>query len=152
MVEIGSYLGASSCFLAAAAMETRGRLYCIDTWQNEGMSEGLRNTYDEFCINTSRYKYVIRALRKTSIEASRDFQDVADLLFIDGDHSYQGVKTDLQCWLPYVRIGGWVLLHDYGWAEGVRRAVKELLMPIQIGEAQILPNLYSARVDPKRSA
>lgn len=49
-VEIGSYLGASSCYIAAS--KNCQKLYCIDTWANEGMSEGLRDTFDEFIINT----------------------------------------------------------------------------------------------------
>lgn len=34
-----------------------------------------------------------------------------DLLFIDGDHSYEGVKRDL-AWIQYVRPGGYVVFHD----------------------------------------
>ena len=151
MVEIGSYLGASSCFLAAAAHERRGRVYCVDTWHNNGMTEGRRDTYAEFCYNTRGYAKNIVPLRMLSEEACRRFHGSVHLLFLDGDHSYQGVRTDLECWLPRLEVGGWLLLHDYGWAEGVRRAVKDLVIPIQVGEAKILPNLYSARVNPKRS-
>lgn len=35
-----------------------------------------------------------------------------DFLFIDGDHSYQGVKSDWQDYSPLVRAGGLVALHD----------------------------------------
>jgi len=35
-----------------------------------------------------------------------------DLLFIDGDHTYQGVKQDFQMYSPLVRKGGIVVLHD----------------------------------------
>lgn len=52
IVEIGSYIGGSSSFLASAAKEKNGVLYCVDTWENEGMSEGMRDTYDEFFLNT----------------------------------------------------------------------------------------------------
>jgi predicted O-methyltransferase YrrM len=34
------------------------------------------------------------------------------LLFIDGDHSYAGAKTDFDRWSAFVRRGGHVLLHD----------------------------------------
>lgn len=51
-VEIGSYLGASSCYIAAS--KNCQKLYCIDTWANEGMSEGLRDTFDEFIDNTKK--------------------------------------------------------------------------------------------------
>jgi predicted O-methyltransferase YrrM len=35
-----------------------------------------------------------------------------DLLFIDGDHSYLGVKKDFEMYAPFVRRGGIVLFHD----------------------------------------
>jgi predicted O-methyltransferase YrrM len=35
-----------------------------------------------------------------------------DLLFIDGDHSYQGIKKDFRMYSPLVRTGGIVVLHD----------------------------------------
>jgi predicted O-methyltransferase YrrM len=35
-----------------------------------------------------------------------------DVLFIDGDHSYDGVKKDFELWSPLVRPGGIVLFHD----------------------------------------
>jgi cephalosporin hydroxylase len=35
-----------------------------------------------------------------------------DFLFIDGDHTYQGVKQDFQMYSPLVKKGGIVSLHD----------------------------------------
>jgi len=35
-----------------------------------------------------------------------------DLLFIDGDHRYEGVKTDFASYAPLVRAGGLIALHD----------------------------------------
>ena len=35
-----------------------------------------------------------------------------DLLFIDGDHRYEGVRTDFEMYAPLVRRGGLVALHD----------------------------------------
>ena len=36
----------------------------------------------------------------------------ADLLYVDGDHSYAGCSADLNNWWDKVRIGGHVVLHD----------------------------------------
>lgn len=36
----------------------------------------------------------------------------ADLLFIDGDHSYAGVRRDYELWRDLVRPGGYIVLHD----------------------------------------
>jgi cephalosporin hydroxylase len=35
-----------------------------------------------------------------------------DFLFIDGDHSYDGVKRDFELWSPLVRPGGIIAFHD----------------------------------------
>jgi predicted O-methyltransferase YrrM len=35
-----------------------------------------------------------------------------DFLFIDGDHSYEGVKKDFEMYSPLVRKGGIIAFHD----------------------------------------
>jgi predicted O-methyltransferase YrrM len=35
-----------------------------------------------------------------------------DLLFIDGDHTYEGVKQDFEMYEPFVKKGGMIVLHD----------------------------------------
>lgn len=150
IVEIGSYLGASAYFMAAAAGKKNSRVFCVDTWDNDGMTEGRRDTYHEFINNVERYRSVITPIRGRSAEVASTFLEDIDLLFIDGDHSYTSVLQDIKGWLPKLKRGGIVALHDWGWAEGVREAVSETIPPIQIGPAKILPNLYLARVDPSR--
>ena len=52
-----------------------------------------------------------------------------DFVFIDGLHSYEGVKQDLEDWVPKVRKGGIVSGHDYYESQsgklGVVKAVDE---------------------------
>jgi predicted O-methyltransferase YrrM len=36
-----------------------------------------------------------------------------DMVFIDGDHSYEGCKADIEFWLPHVKQNGIVAIHDY---------------------------------------
>lgn len=57
-----------------------------------------------------------------------------DLVFIDGDHSYEGVRSDFERWGRRVRIGGAVLLDDAfdedvfkSCADTVRRFVDEIV-------------------------
>ena len=56
-----------------------------------------------------------------------------ELLFVDGDHSYEGARADYQRWGAFVRPGGHLLFHDavdsggYGnHYPGVARAVGEV--------------------------
>jgi cephalosporin hydroxylase len=52
-----------------------------------------------------------------------------DLIVIDGDHSYEGVKADIDNYLPMLRKGGFLVLHDTvfeGPDWGVSQMVAEL--------------------------
>ncbi len=57
-----------------------------------------------------------------------------DVLFIDGDHRYEGVRQDFLCYRPFVNEGGLILFHDIvedhgagrAWVGGVPRLWKEL--------------------------
>lgn len=65
------------------------------------------------------------------------------MVFVDGDHSYEGCKGDIEAWVPHIVDGGIISVHDYGkqniapnpdgphWRPwpGVDSAVNELLIP-----------------------
>ncbi len=51
-----------------------------------------------------------------------------DLLFIDGDHTYEGVTKDIFTWTPKVRHGGRIMFHDYNNVEqGVVKAIDKYI-------------------------
>lgn len=143
-IEIGSYLGSSSCFIAHAINERESLLYCIDTWQNDAMSEGNKDTFEEFEKNTRNLRNVIRVVKKFSTEA---VEDVAHLkgkisfLFVDGDHSYGSVKKDWEIFSPFLLDDAIVVFHDSGWAEGVQRVIREYVLP-RMKRHGSLPNLW----------
>jgi predicted O-methyltransferase YrrM len=143
IVEIGSYFGASTCFIAEA-LNTKpdGKLLCIDTWGNDAMSEGKKDTFETFLKNTVKYKHKIKTIRCKSNEAISEIKNTIDLLFIDGDHAYSGVTEDINNYLPKLNNGALIIFHDYG-AEGVRRAIHERIHPIAKKYAS-LKNMYWA--------
>ncbi len=47
-----------------------------------------------------------------------------DMVFVDADHSYNGVISDIDAWLPKIRSGGWIVGHDIDWTT-VRAAVHD---------------------------
>lgn len=67
-------------------------------------------------------------MRMTSYQAAPSIEDHSlDFVFIDGDHSYEGVRADIKLWLPKVKHGGWIGGHDYDHPRlpGVTKAVDE---------------------------
>jgi len=146
-VEIGSYLGASSAFIAEGIKrrEKPTTLFCVDTWLNDAMSEGPRDTYADFVRNMSPYGDRVTPLRGRSTEVAQTFAQPIGLLFLDGDHSYEAMNDDVTAWLTKVAPGGVVICHDVGWAEGVQRVVRESIESVTMDSAR-LPNLYWARV------
>ena len=53
-----------------------------------------------------------------------------ELLFIDANHSYLAVRSDIRFWSSHVIEGGWIVFHDYGNPNypGVHRAVHRQLI------------------------
>ena len=141
-VEIGSYIGASSYFIAKG-LKNKSKLYCIDAWQNDAMSEGKWDTFQEFCSNTNTVSSIITPIREYSYNAVEYVKEPIDFIFIDGDHSYDGVKRDLLDWIPKVKSGGTIAMHDIGWNCGVTPAINDFLLN-KVKNIRKLPNLFWA--------
>jgi predicted O-methyltransferase YrrM len=147
-VEIGSYLGASTSFIANALSTKKGNLYCVDTWQNETMPEGERNTAEEFSYNTRRYSGTIIMMKGLSRTMAQELEKIGvsvDLLFIDGDHSYAAASDDWELYGPLLRKDGIVIFHDTGWSEGVGQVVAERVVPVA-DLVLSLPNMQAFRL------
>lgn len=145
ILEIGSYIGASACCFGAAVKKSNsGKIFCIDTWTNDSMSEGNWDTYAEFIKNTAPFAKFIVPIRGLSTDV---VEQVAlqiknlDLLFIDGDHSYEGVKADWEAYKHFLKSGSIVIFHDWGWAEGVKRVIEEDVKPL-VSHFDSLPNMW----------
>lgn len=128
IVEIGSYLGASTCYLGAGSAGNDARITCIDTWKNETMPEGQRDTFAEFQRNTSGFRDRLIIVRKTSAEVlPEDLPASIHLAFIDADHSYEATKADAALIMPRVAAAGIIAFHDTCTFAGVSRVLGEIL-------------------------
>ena len=81
---------------------------------------------------------------------SERFKQPFDLLLIDGDHSYKGVKKDFEMYVPLVKERGLILMHDIcNKNEGVKDFWKEIKYPkvgleygaTKYGGGQVLPGM-----------
>ena len=129
IVEIGSWKGKSTIALAGGA--ERAPVYAVDTFQGsaEHRQHGPVHTFDDFLTNlrTARVDGRVRPICLPSLEAAIDFREPVELLFIDGDHSYDAVRADFEAWVPKVIPGGLVALHDTSYWRGPRRVVREAI-------------------------
>lgn len=95
---------------------------------------GFRTEEEQLAIR-EMFKRATRAfgdrlvvLPMPSVAASAVVPDASiDLVFIDGDHSYEGCRSDIAAWAPKVKPGGFVTGHDYSRNfPGVIQAVDEI--------------------------
>lgn len=134
IVEMGSYVGKSSAFMAVEIINSGKKIdfYCVDTWRMEDVPgvSGEGCTLGRFIDNVRPVLHVVHPINLTSTQASWAFPvHSLDFVFIDGDHSYQSVCDDIFAWQSRVKPGGVLAGHDYtdNWP-GVQAAVNECLI------------------------
>ena len=88
-----------------------GATYLVDACNGVGGPNDLENEDSFFRLN-----FYPRLIKSTSVDAYYDFfvrQDIKiDVLFIDGDHSYDGVKTDFDLYSKILSDNGLIIIHD----------------------------------------
>jgi predicted O-methyltransferase YrrM len=148
-LEIGSYLGASACYIAAGLAHVGGMLTCIDTWQNETMPEGERDTFAEFQRNVAAVRHRLILIRKPTEElTTAELGGPFHLVFIDGDHSYAAARRDFDLVAPAVAPKGIVAFHDVRAYPDVTRVVGEVMATGEWEPVSIVSNLMWLRRRP----
>jgi predicted O-methyltransferase YrrM len=92
--------------------------------------------YHESVNVACRFRGRAHIVKMDSAVAARKYQDESiDLVFIDGDHSYDGCLRDIKAWLPKVKKGGWICGHDYNHPKqgNVKKAVDEMFKKVELG-------------------
>jgi len=113
--EIGVYNGDNSEKLASIVKPSKLKL--IDRWMVIGMPDNLRDDHlarKQNVIDRFAGKCDIEILDMSSEDASYKIGDqTLDWVFIDGNHSYPMALWDLELYLPLVKVGGIVMMHDF---------------------------------------
>lgn len=143
-VEVGVYDGFNTdSVLGGLSIKNT---YLVDTWGiNSFWLCNLRSLEDgDALYEQVKEKYADRAdkieiLRMDSVDAAQVVPDGLDLVYIDADHKYEGVKKDIEAWYPKVRSGGILSGDDYLGYPGVVQAVGEFMenhpeLTLQVGK------------------
>jgi predicted O-methyltransferase YrrM len=130
IVEIGSYRGKSTLALAFGARLSGSRVYSIDPHEHfTGAAGGVFGPPDLAVKIRNIAKFnlgdVIFPICMSSHDVGKIWNTPVDLCWIDGDHSYDGVKKDHQLFSVHVKKGGMLAFHDSE-MEGVARLLKEV--------------------------
>jgi Methyltransferase domain len=117
LVELGVDRGESYFAFCQSAAENQIRTHCfgIDTWRGDQHAGG----YDETTFaqvsqyNQANYATFSTLIRSTFDDALARFErESIDVLHLDGLHTEAAVRHDVDSWLPKLRPGGILLLHD----------------------------------------
>ncbi len=126
IIEIGPFKGRSTRALADA---TQGIVYALDNWnanENDGRPDtAARAAFYRNCRDLIVANKVMAFEHDSQAGLPEGLRGVkADMLWVDGEHTYQAVRSDLATFAPLVRKGGLVCGHDYcAWHPDVVRAV-----------------------------
>lgn len=104
-LEVGSFIGESA--LLFGSFDFVKRLDCVDPMNKE-------DKIYKFKKRTIHLKDKIFLHSCYSKEYSKKVKDKSlDVVYIDGNHSYESVSEDLELWYDKIKRGGFLCGHDY---------------------------------------
>jgi predicted O-methyltransferase YrrM len=129
ILEIGSYCGKSTIYLATAAKEYNCSVYSVDHhtgseenqvgWEYHDIElfdeeTGKINSFPEFMRNLRKANLldtVIPIVSDSSL-VSRDWKIPLSMIFIDGGHTMEAAFNDFNNWKDKIIKGGILAIHD----------------------------------------
>jgi predicted O-methyltransferase YrrM len=136
ILEIGSFEGASICFLIRRlAKNSDIEIHCIDTWEGglehkPGASAEVEMNEVEIRFHHNTQLAIKSVPKKASLFTHKAYSDAAlvkllangkknyfDLIYIDGSHQAPDVLFDAVASFKLLRLDGIMVFDDYLWAE-----------------------------------
>ena len=118
--EVGVWKGA---FAKAILNRKPSALHLIDPWVHQDYKNRLYSVAQEKMDAIyrqvqkdfkDREEVTIHRAYSTEVSFKEGF---FDWIYLDGDHSYEAVKKDLEHLAPFVKKGGYLTGDDYGWTD-----------------------------------
>lgn len=122
-VEVGVFEGRSLSFLVVEVINSGKPIEVVgvDAFPWEGLEEKFKKNMEPLA---GHFKYI----KGESSEVAAQFEDQSiDMVFIDGNHTYEFVKRDILAYLPKMKPGSVMAGHDHNDQHpGVIQAVHEI--------------------------
>ena len=161
VLEIGAFRGKSTVLLSkAAGLAGNPRIVSCDplTWSQAAIAPSPEQARTEFDTNLREHgvRRQIEFHQMTSAALGQRWSRPIRLLWVDGDHSYAGVKSDLKLFAPHLADGGMLLMHDVlsAWPGANRAYLEDVLASPHFGPCGIHGNVAWAQYhrDPGQAA
>jgi predicted O-methyltransferase YrrM len=109
-VEIGCYAGASACLMLQRPLT---KVVSIDIGKPVSPKTPIANA-EKLNPHDNDYQYIKgNSQSRWTVRKLKKIIDEIDILFIDGDHSYEGVRKDFLLYHKLVKRDGYIIFDDY---------------------------------------
>ncbi len=118
IVEVGAFRGRATAALAMGSLAGFNvPVYAIDPHEEfAGVYGGTFGPEDRGSFFTTMLKLrlypIVRLINLSSEWLAPKWPLPVRLLWVDGDHRYEGVRRDLECWLPKLHHDATIVFHD----------------------------------------
>ncbi len=110
-VEIGVYEGVNTKIIGSS-LAAGGVLYAIDPFVRGSLGICYYERIARWNLGGALLRSRVRLIPHFSAEAAGAVPGELDFMFIDGDHSLEGITLDWELYAPKMASGGYMLLHD----------------------------------------
>jgi len=143
-LEIGSYEGASACYLIdKVAPSHRIEVHCVDTWEGgvehqqaatmQAVEARFRRNMDAAILRYPGNVALVVHKGPSDVELSKLLaegkQGYFDFVYVDGSHQAPDVLCDAVLGFKLLRVGGTMVFDDYLWAEDLPTGMDPLRCP-----------------------
>lgn len=149
IVELGSYEGKSTAFLAAGA-PNNCPVFAVDLWDlpnpRSQHRSAHRHHYDDPAHREQFHNQLravglrdrVTAIQSNTVDAATRYKlgsnPPVGLLYVDADHTETAVRADLRAWIPLLDAVAVVAFDDYGRKRnpGVKIVADSLGLPVEL--------------------
>jgi predicted O-methyltransferase YrrM len=132
-VEVGTFAGGTAVGFANAIKENgHGKLICVDqdSYSNGTFPQMVKHNLARLNFPESQLQLCCGDSKEWLPKLTETLKAKADIVLIDGDHTYEGALADLKNAVPLVKPGGFILVHDVDRSRHMDEATAEHPHPV----------------------